>query len=112
MPFTPLPPDTQAHRLEELRRAFKRQLRCRLTVVEKQTMLRAVRLVFRAEQAALDPEVTANDLVRLDNAANRARLAWLRVVAVHAKSDAAPQPLFPSLGELLERTRRTEKAVV
>lgn len=90
--------DAQASRLAELGRAFKRQLPRRLTVAEKHCMDRAVRLTFRAEQAALDPKVCANNVVRLDNAATRARGAWQRLIAAYSLTTARTP-----LRELLER---------
>jgi hypothetical protein len=97
----------QAARLAELRRAFKRMLPRRLTVAEKAVLARAVHLTLRAEAAALDPNTCANDVVRLDGAANRARLAWARLAAVQR---TAPRTSAPSLSELIANTRAREQA--
>src|SRR5262249_45727001 len=63
----------QERRIRELRRAFQRVLKRRPTVIERTAMERAARLTARAEAAALDPAVTLDDLVRIDNLAARAR---------------------------------------
>src|SRR5260221_8784168 len=63
----------QDGRIAELMRAFQRQLRCRPTEIERSAMRRAALLTARAELAAQDASVSIDDLVRLDNAAQRAR---------------------------------------
>src|SRR5262245_47513515 len=63
----------QEHRAKQLRRAFQKALRRRPTTIERVVMARAAALTARAEAAALDPHVTLDDVVRVDNAAARAR---------------------------------------
>src|SRR5262245_1929194 len=60
-------------RITELRKAFQRCLRRKPTMIERTAIERAARLTARAEAAAIDPDVTLDDLVRIDNLAARAR---------------------------------------
>jgi hypothetical protein len=60
-------------RLDELKRALQRQLNRRPTTFERAAMDRAALMTLRAEIAARDPDATSADVVRLDNAARRAR---------------------------------------
>jgi len=83
-------------RAKQLQRAYQRQLRHRPTMHQRQLMRRASTLTARAEQAALDLSVTANDLVRLDRCAAHARRLMFAELA-------RPKPKVPSLAELLER---------
>src|SRR5262245_22464001 len=64
---------SQDARVKQLRRAYQRQLKRRPTMIERTAMERAARLTSRAEAAAVDPNVPADLVVRLDNAAARAR---------------------------------------
>jgi hypothetical protein len=64
---------TPERRVAELRRAFMRCLRRKPTMIERTAVERAARLTARAEMAALDPSATLDDVVRLDNCAERAR---------------------------------------
>src|SRR5262245_61800995 len=66
-------PAAQEHRAAQLRRAFQRVLKRRPTTIERIAMSRAAALTARAEAAALDPDATLDDVVRIDNAASRAR---------------------------------------
>jgi hypothetical protein len=93
--------DAQARRQVELHRAFKKMLPIRLTNAQKLVLSRAVRLTLRAEMALSDATVTANDLVRLDNAARRARAEWGRLASTHKPKE----PPLPLLSELLEGVR-------
>src|SRR5262245_58372094 len=63
----------QERRTKELLRAYQRVLRRKPNTIEKAAMRRAALLTARAEAAAIDPEVTLDDLVRIDNLAARAR---------------------------------------
>jgi hypothetical protein len=58
-----------------LRRAFQRALGTKPTIQQKLLRDRAAVLTVKAEAAALDPATSANDVVRLDGAAARARAA-------------------------------------
>jgi hypothetical protein len=60
-------------RLDELKRALQRQLNRRPTTVERCAMDRAALMTLRAEIAARDSKASSADVVRLDNAARRAR---------------------------------------
>jgi hypothetical protein len=65
--------DAQQRRVLALKRAYQRALAHKPTLIQKMLIDRAATLTALAERAALDPAVTANDLVRLDNKAERAR---------------------------------------
>jgi len=65
--------EAQARRVLALKRAYQRELAHKPTLIQKTLIDRAAVLTAKAEAAALDPTVTANDLVRLDNKAERAR---------------------------------------
>ena len=70
-------PETQGitaqQRLQQLKKAYQRELRRKPTSVQSQLMDRAALLTVRAEAAVYDAKTTANDVVRLDRAAQRAR---------------------------------------
>jgi hypothetical protein len=75
-------------RLKEFRRALQRQARRKLKAHEQNALERAARMLLRAEIASLDPNSDSNDVVRLDNAARRARLDYERI----ANISTAPKP--------------------
>jgi hypothetical protein len=56
-----------------LKRAFQRELARRPTTLQRLLLERAVTLSIKAEVASADPDMPANDVVRLDGAARRAR---------------------------------------
>jgi len=85
--------DAQAQRMLALKRAYQRELAHKPTLIQKTLIDRAATLTALAERAALDPATTANDLVRLDNKAERAR------AEMFASFGERKQPL-PSLEEL------------
>jgi hypothetical protein len=60
-------------RVTYLKRAYARGLGHKPTTLQSAAIQRAAVLSAKAEAAALDPNVTPNDLVRLDHAAARAR---------------------------------------
>ena len=91
------PRDAQAKRTVALRRSLLRLLKRKPTTAERHMLDRAARLTARAEAAANDHTVPINDVVRIDNAAARARAAWARL----AGTRRAPQVL--SLAEHLAR---------
>jgi hypothetical protein len=62
-----------AKRIENLKRLFARGIGRTPTAKQKLALARAALLTAKAEQAAADPLTRANDLVRLDGAAARAR---------------------------------------
>jgi len=62
-----------AKRVEYLKRLFARGIGRTPTAKQKLALARAALLTAKAEQAAADPLTSANDLVRLDGAAARAR---------------------------------------
>jgi len=76
-----------------LKRAYQRELAHKPTLIQKTLIDRAATLTALAERAALDPATTANDLVRLDNKAERAR------AEMFASFGGRKQPI-PSLEEL------------
>jgi hypothetical protein len=73
------------------------QLKRKPTTEEVTALNRSVRLTLRAELAATDPDVSANDIVRLDGAAARARKAWTRMVE-------ARRPSPPTLAQVWAQT--------
>jgi hypothetical protein len=62
-----------AKRIDYLKRLFARGIGRTPTAKQKLALARAALLTAKAEQAAADPLTSANDLVRLDGAAARAR---------------------------------------
>jgi hypothetical protein len=66
-------PEAFARHVERLRRGFQRQLSRKPTLVQSTLMKRAAMLTALAEAAAGSDKITANDLVRVDNKAERAR---------------------------------------
>jgi hypothetical protein len=87
-----------------LRRAFQRALGTKPTLHQKMLRDRAAVLTVKAEQAALDPATSANDVVRLDGAAARARAAMFESFA--KKGDPAPVPMRNQLAQELADERR------
>jgi hypothetical protein len=77
----PVPSDTQVHRIAQLKRAYQRQLKRKLTVFEQRAVDRALLLTALAENAACNPHVHPDTVVRLDGAASRARAALAKLVA-------------------------------
>jgi hypothetical protein len=73
-------------RILHFRRAFTRGIGRRLNTLEMLAVTNAAVLSAKAEAAALDDAVSPNDLVRLTNAAGRARL---EVQTLFAKRDAS-----------------------
>jgi hypothetical protein len=65
--------DALSKRIAYFRKAFARGLGRKPSALESAAMMRAARLTALAEAAALDLNTNANDLVRLDNVAQRAR---------------------------------------
>jgi hypothetical protein len=63
----------QQERTTRLLRAYQKRLARKPTELERTAMVRAATLSARAEAAALDPTVDTDLVVRLDNAAARAR---------------------------------------
>jgi hypothetical protein len=93
MEIAPRPSRAQ-RRLDELRRQMQRQLGRKPTSVEKTAMERAALMTLRAEAAMYDANCDPNDLVRLDNAAKRARDAFEKLITPQAKPEL-------SLGDIL-----------
>jgi hypothetical protein len=60
-------------RVAQLIRAYRKQLRAHPTTIQRQLMKRAAVLTAKAEACAVDPTVSLEDVVRLDNVAARAR---------------------------------------
>jgi hypothetical protein len=65
--------DALTKRIAFLRKAYAKGLGHRPSALQSAAILRAARLTALSEQAALNPETSANDLVRLGGAACRAR---------------------------------------
>jgi hypothetical protein len=88
-------------RLRELKRALQRQVRRKLNAYELAALDRAALMTLRAEIAAWDVKATSNDLVRLDNAARRARADFERICRIAPPAPPEQAPL--TLGEVLAR---------
>ena len=88
--------DALERHVAALRRSFQRKLRHRPTLLQRELMHQAAILTAKAKQAALDPSVTLDDLVRVNGAASRARAEMLESFV------RKPDPLaLPSLDDLL-----------
>jgi hypothetical protein len=59
-------------RIEQIRKALQKQHGRKPTMLETTTILKAAVLIARSEQAALDPDVTVNQVTRLARAARLA----------------------------------------
>jgi hypothetical protein len=82
-------PKTAEQRNAELRRALQRQARRKLKGHEQAALERAAYMMTLAEVAAYNPKSTSEDVVRLDNAARRARLDFERIVGI---TERKPKP--------------------
>jgi hypothetical protein len=80
------PSGAQSRRLAALRRTFIKLLRLtgRPTLPQMEALDHAVRLTWLAEKAALDPDARLDHVVRVSNAAARAKLR-LRDLATERK---------------------------
>jgi len=76
-----------AKRVHYLKRLFARGIGRTPTAKQKLALMRAATLTAKAEQAAVDPLTSANDLVRLDGAASRARRELQAIITAGAKSE-------------------------
>jgi hypothetical protein len=77
--------DAQARRVQQLRRCFQRELNHRPTVLQRSRIDTASVMKAKAEAAALDPSVSANDCVRLFNAAAKAEREMFESFAAKPK---------------------------
>jgi hypothetical protein len=84
---------TALQRLDELRRGLQRLLRRKPSLIEKALMDRCALLMMRAEHAAGDPKCDSNDVVRLDNAARRARADFESYAGINSAHKPAPTTL-------------------
>jgi hypothetical protein len=87
-----------SHRIAALKRAFQREFGRKPTCLQQTLIDRACVLTARSELVAVDPVCSATDVVRLDNAAARARQAAFDAIAAARRDD---EPL-PTLQQLLE----------
>jgi hypothetical protein len=84
--------DALSKRVKHFKKAFGKGLGHKPSTLESAAILRAATLTAKAELAAADPTTSANDLVRLDNAAARARSdMWAALRA--PKTEATPSIL-------------------
>jgi hypothetical protein len=90
-------PDPLAKRIAHYRRVFTRGRGRKTTGLQSHAVMHAAVLTARAEVAALDPSISANDLVRLSNEARRAR-ADMEV----ALTKREPEPEGSALDRYLE----------
>lgn len=90
----------QARRVLALKRAFQRELGHKPTTIQKSLIDRAAVMTAKAEAAALDSTVTANDCVRLDNTANRARAAMFDAFEARPGAERSSSPV-PSTADLV-----------
>ena len=85
-------------RIAQLRRAFGRGLGRKPDTTEQLALDRAARLTARAEAAAHDPNVTANDLVRIDRLAAAARREMFNLLGTEGKREPGTVPLRERIG--------------
>jgi hypothetical protein len=95
--------DAQARRVLALRRVYQRELGRKPTTIQKSLIDRAATMTAKAEAAALDSAVTANDCVRLDNAASKARAAMFDSFKVRAATAGPSLPRSLSSDALMAR---------
>lgn len=81
------PMDTLSRRIAFLRKQYAKGLGHRPSALQSAAILRAARLTALAEAAACNPNHSANDVVRLDGAACRARRDMAAAIAA-----ARPSP--------------------
>ena len=80
-------------------RAYQKQLNRKGTVIELAAMRRATLLSVRAELAALDPDCSAEQLVRLDRLAHEARSAMFNLIGRPQRREPAVRPAGPSASD-------------
>jgi hypothetical protein len=80
--------DAQERDADDLRRAYQRRLRHRPTNQQRDVFDRAATYTARAKFAAVDPCVTLNQLVRIENLARKAR--------AEAETPYSPPPPGPN----------------
>lgn len=111
--------DPLSKRTAELRKLFAKGTGRKPNRLEAMAIKRAALLTAKCEAAALDPETTANDLVRLDGAARKARADMQLVLHPNAPvparrrysrqrhGGAASEPMLPriSSADLLKAHR-------
>jgi len=97
----------QGHRVVQLKRAYQRALKRKPTVIEQVAMTRAALLTARAEAAALDPNASHDDVVRLDNAAARSRAKLFDLIGVTRRASAGPS-FLQAEARRLEREREAQ----
>jgi len=96
----------QVRRTLALKRAFQRELGRKPTCLQRTAIDRAATLTAKAEAAALDPVTTANDVVRLDHAAARARAEMFTMFA----AKQAPEDDASDLDRYLQRRTAENEA--
>jgi hypothetical protein len=77
-------------RVAQLRRMYAIGLGRKPSVVESAEMYRAALMTARAEAALVDPVASHEDVVRLDNAAARARSSMRRIIGAKPAKPSAP----------------------
>jgi hypothetical protein len=77
-----------SERISYLKRVYAKGLGHKPSTLQAAAIHRAAALAVRLEAALLDPDITANDLVRLDGAARRARLDMQAVLAPSKREPA------------------------
>ena len=87
--------DPLSKRTAELRKLFAKGTGRKPNRLEAMAIKRAALLTAKCEAAALDPETTANDLVRLDGAARKAR-ADMQLVPASECASASAKALQPT----------------
>jgi hypothetical protein len=90
-----------AKRVAYYKRIFAHGVGKTPTSIQKIAIARAAVLTAKAELAALDPATSANDTVRLDGVAAKARRDMAAVLKIAAKTT----PRYETLDELLETSR-------
>jgi hypothetical protein len=95
-------------RTNELCRSYTRYLGARPTRLERHAILRAAQLTARAEAAASDINVAVDEVVRIDNAASRARKDLAKVIRDRRQN--SPPPSRPKNGAVPELSSTTDLA--
>ena len=84
-------------RLGEFRRALQRLLKRKPTLFEAALMDRCALLMVRSEMAQFDAKAKSDDVVRLDNAARRARADFERVAGIDVARKPKSRPTMQDI---------------
>jgi hypothetical protein len=85
-------------RLAQLKRALQKRLKRKPTTYERTLLDNAALLALRAETAVSDPHVHGDTIVRLNNAARRARNDFENICGLDAPKRKQQRPTLRELG--------------